>query len=64
MELWFLFSACPLMMLYICTKFNKKYSSYRADMIFIGKISKGHNSVKNVGGVRVLVLCTSSDDGL
>ena len=27
-------------------------------MIFIGKISKGHNSVKNVG-----VLCTSSDDG-
>ena len=28
------------------------------------KISKGHNSVKNVGGVSVLVLCTSSDDGL
>ena len=33
-------------------------------MIFIGKISMGHNSVKNVGGVTVLVLCTSSDDGL
>ena len=33
-------------------------------MIFIGKISKGHNSIKNVGGVRVLVLCTSSDGGL
>ena len=32
-------------------------------MIFIRKISKGHNSVKNVGGVSVLVLCTSSDDG-
>ena len=30
----------------------------------MGKISKGHSSVKNVGGVRVLVLCTSSDDGL
>ena len=33
-------------------------------MIFIGKIPRGHNSVKNVGGVTVLVLCTSSDDGL
>ena len=33
-------------------------------MIFIRKISKGHNSVKNVGGVSVLVLCTLSDDGL
>ena len=37
---------------------------YRADVIFIGKISKGHNSVKNVGRVMVLVLCTSTDDGL
>ena len=34
------------------------------DMVFIRKISKSHNSVKNVGGVMVLVLCTSSDDGL
>ena len=33
-------------------------------MIFIGKISKGHNFLKNVGGVTVLFLCTSSDDGL
>ena len=33
-------------------------------MIFIGKISKGHNSVKKVCGVTVLFLCTSSDDGL
>ena len=33
-------------------------------MIFLRKISKGHNSIKNVGGVSVLVLCTSSDDGL
>ena len=33
-------------------------------MIFIGKISKGHNSVINVDGVSILVLCTSSDDGL
>ena len=33
-------------------------------MIFIGKISKGPNSIKNVGGVTVLFLCTSSDGGL
>ena len=33
-------------------------------MIFIGKISKGHNSVKNVEGVTVLVFCTSSNGGL
>ena len=33
-------------------------------MIFIPKISKGHNSVKNVDGVRIFLLCTSSDDGL
>ena len=33
-------------------------------MIFIRKISKDHNSVKNVGGVSDLVLCTLSDDGL
>ena len=31
-------------------------------MIFIGKNSKGHNSVKNVSGVTVLVFCTSSYD--
>ena len=33
-----------------------------ADMNFKRKISKGHNSLKNVGGVSVLVLCTLSDD--
>ena len=32
-------------------------------MTFIGKISKGHNSINNVGGVMILVLCTSSNDG-
>ena len=30
----------------------------------MGKILKGQNSVKNVGGVMVLVFCTWSDDGL
>ena len=30
----------------------------------MGKFSKEYNSVKNVDGVRVLFLCTSSDGGL
>ena len=67
MELWFLFSVYRLMMVYICTKFHenrtRRYLSYRVDTIFIAKISKVHNSVKNVGGVAVLVLCKLSDDG-
>ena len=29
----------------------------------MGKITRGHNSVKNVGGVMIFVFCTSSDDG-
>ena len=49
------------MMVYICTKYHE---SYRAGTIFIAKISKGHNSVKNVSGVTALFLCTLSDDGL
>ena len=28
------------------------------------KFSKGHNSVKNVGEVNVLILCTVSDNAL
>ena len=38
--------------------------SYRADTIFILKISKGNNSAKNVGGVTVVNLCTLSDHAL
>ena len=33
-------------------------------MVFIGKISKGQNSVKYVGGVMSLILYTSSESGL
>ena len=40
------------------------YQSYRADTISILKISKGNNSAKNVGGVTVVNLCMSSDNGL
>ena len=48
----------------VSQKYSGWYQSYRVDTISIRKISKGRNSVKNVGGVSVLVLCTSSDDGL
>ena len=47
----------------VSLKYSQRYPSYRADIIFKGKISKGHNSVKNVGGVTVLFLCASSDGG-
>ena len=40
------------------------YQSYRADTISILKISKGNNSANNVGGVRVVNLCTLSDHAL
>ena len=42
----------------------ERYQSYRADTISIPKISKGNNSAKNVGGVTVFNLCTSSDRAL
>ena len=42
----------------------KRYQSYRADTISILKITKGNNSTKNVGGVTVLYLCTSSGHAL
>ena len=63
--------------LYLCTSsghalyfyhvlwnYLKRYQSYRADTISIPKISKGNNSAKNVGGVTVVNLCTSSDHAL
>ena len=33
------------------------FESYLADMIFTLKFTKGHNSVKTVGGVTVLIYC-------
>ena len=57
-----------LYLVYICTKFHENIldgvKAIEQDTIPIGKISKGHNSVKNIGGVTVLVFCTLSDDGL
>ena len=55
-------------MLYICAKFHvilfEQYQSYRPDTISIWKITKGNNSAKNVGGVTVVYLCTSSGHAL
>ena len=67
MEFGFLFSAHRLMMIYICTKFHENILEglkvIEQTRFSFSKISKGHNSVKIVGGVTVLVLCISSDDG-
>ena len=55
------------MVLYICTKFHENISKdleLLREHDFLIKFSKGLNSVKNVRGVTVLVIYTSSDDAL
>ena len=62
-----LISARRMIMLYISTKFCEIISngiSYRVDTISILKITKGNNSAKNVGGVTVVNLCSSSGHAL
>ena len=53
------------MLLYICIKFDENISNgFRAikGLLFpYSGFSKGHNSVKTVGRVMVLVLCILSD---
>ena len=46
------------------SQYLKRYQSYTADTISILKITKGNNSAKNVGGVNVVHLCTSSGHAL
>ena len=48
----------------VLCNYLERYQSYRADMISILKLSKGNNSAKNVGGVIVVNLCTSSGHAL
>ena len=50
------FSAHHLIALYICTKFQENISKgYRViKRLNFVKFTKGHNSIKNVGGVMVL----------
>ena len=45
-----------------CGKYLKGFGSSCVDIISIVKFAKGHNSVKNVGEVVVLVLCMCFDD--
>ena len=53
------------MLLYICVKFHENISKgFRAieGLLFsYSEFSKGHNSVKTVVRVMILVLCTLSD---
>ena len=48
----------------VLLNYLEPYQSYRADTISILKITKGNNSAKNVGGVTVVNLCTSSGHAL
>ena len=59
------FSAHHLMTLYNCTKF-KEISQRVSELLsrHILKFIKGYNSVKNVGGVTVLLLCPSPINAL
>ena len=63
MEVRLLISARPLscfIFLPSFVKLSQTVQSYRADTISMLKITKGNNSAKNVGGVTVVDLCTSS----
>ena len=59
------FSAHHLITLYIYTHFKK--ISPRVSELFSGhilKFTKEHHSIKNVGGVMILILCTLTDNAL
>ena len=45
-------------------KLSQTVSKFKVDTISILKITKGNNSAKNVGGVTVVNLCTSSGHAL
>ena len=63
-----LISACRLVMLYICAEFHEIILNgikvIERTLFLYRKITKGNNSAKNVGGVTVVYLCTSSGHAL
>ena len=63
-----LISAPCLVMLYISAKFHEIILNgikvIERTRFLYGKITKGNNSAKNVGGVTVVYLCTSSGQAL
>ena len=48
----------------VLLKYLKGFQMYCEDTISIVKFAKGHNSIKNVGGLMVLVLCLSFHNAL
>ena len=50
-----------LYLYHVWCKYTKGFQSYLANTICILKFTKGHNSVKTVGGVTALIHCTLSD---
>ena len=60
------FSAHHLIILYTCTKFQEHISPKVSELLsgHILKLTKGHNSIKNVGGLTVLVRYTLPDNAL
>ena len=63
-----LISARRLVMHYICAKFHEiilnSIKVIQQTRFLYAKITKGNNSAKNVGGVTVPYLCTSSGHAL
>ena len=63
-----LISARRLVLLYICAKFHKIILNgikvIERTRFLYGKLQKGNNSAKNVGGVNVVNLCMSSGHAL
>ena len=65
MELWYLFSAYCLMLLYICIKFHENisegFTAIEGLLFPYSEFSKGHNSLKTVRIVMIFVFCILSD---
>ena len=57
-------SDCASYLYQVSRKYLKGFHNYSADVICILRFTKGYSSVKSVGGVRVFILRTLSDNAL
>ena len=67
LELRFFISAHHLIMLYILpsfTRISQRVSELLGGHYFPTKIGEGHNTIKNIGGLTVLILCISPGGAL
>ena len=67
LELRFFISAHHLIMLYILpsfTRISQRVSELLGGHYFQLKLAKGHNTIKNIGGLTVLILCISPGGAL